>query len=54
MYIRHKTKIKNKKQKTKNKKQKTMENFNLKKFLTENKLTTNSRMVSENEEQVDE
>jgi hypothetical protein len=26
----------------------TMENFNLKKFLTENKLTTNSRMVSEN------
>jgi hypothetical protein len=26
---------------------KTMENFNLKKFLTENKLTTNSRMISE-------
>jgi hypothetical protein len=25
-----------------------MENFNLKKFLIENKLTTNSRMVSEN------
>jgi hypothetical protein len=25
-----------------------MENFNLKKFLTENKLTTNSRMISEN------
>jgi hypothetical protein len=32
----------------------TMKNFDLKKFLTENKLTTNSRMVSENEEQVDE
>ena len=25
-----------------------MENFDLKKFLTENKITTNSRMVSEN------
>ena len=33
-------------QETKNKN--TMENFDLKKFLTENKLTTNSRMVSEN------
>lgn len=32
----------------------TMENFDLKKFLAENKLTTNSRMLSENEEQVDE
>ena len=31
-----------------------MENFNLKKFLTENKLTTNSRTIRENEEQVDE
>ena len=31
-----------------------MDNFDYKKYLVENKLTTNSRIVSENEEQVDE
>jgi hypothetical protein len=30
-----------------------MENFNLKKFLVENKITTNSRMLSENVDKVE-